>query len=125
MVKKNLLVFFLALVGMSTKLSAQHPQLLTSVPLKVYGVDPTGTLGDGHRGPVVTPEVSQAAYILYIYDAAYAFTLRLLDEYGQEVYTAVVAAGTASVVLPATLTGTFTLQLIPGGDYYYEGEIEL
>lgn len=124
MVKKNLLLFFFALVGMSTKLSAQHPQLLTSVPLKVYGVDPTGTLGDGHRGPMVTPEVSQAAYILYI-DATYAFTLRLLDEDGQEVYTAAIAAGTASVVLPATLAGTFTLQLIPGGDYYFEGEIEL
>jgi len=77
------------------------------------------------KSPVEPPMVSLDDHTLYIYDVAYDFTLMLVDENDDVIYSTFVPANTASVVLPSTLTGTYTLQLIPNGTYYFEGEIEL
>ena len=93
------------------------------IPLQVEYVDPTGNQGSRPRPPVARPTISLDGHTLYLYNVGYDLTLRLLDEDGEVAYTATVAAGTASVELPATLTGTYTLQLFPGGSYYFEGII--
>ena len=106
-------------------ISAQTAIVGSSITLQVHQVDPTGTLGSGQRTPVLIPTVSLDDHTLYLYDVAYDFTLMLVDENDDVVYSTFVPANTASVVLPSTLTGTYTLMLIPNGTYYFEGEIEL
>ena len=77
------------------------------------------------KSPVEPPMVTLDDHTLYLYDVAYDFTLMLVDENDDVVYSTFGPANTASVVLPSTLTGTYTLMLIPNGTYYFEGEIEL
>ena len=54
--------------------------------------------------------------------------LYLVDNSGEEpdlVYQVFVPANVGVVYLPATLTGTYELQLYEGGAYYFYSEIEL
>ena len=80
------------------------------------------------KSPALPPEapvVSIDDHTLYLYDVDYDLTLCLLDEDGEEVYTVFIPANTASVVLPATLTGDYELQLYTDGIYYFAGWVEL
>ena len=54
--------------------------------------------------------------------------LYLVDTTGEEpvvIYQVYVPANVNTVILPATLAGTYELQLYDGGEYYYYSEIEL
>ena len=51
--------------------------------------------------------------------------LTLLDEDSEVVYQTVVPSSVSVVVLPATLSGDFELQLDYGGNYYFYCEIAL
>ena len=116
----------LILMAMSTIGLLAHPIVssqLFEIPLSVSHVDPTTGHGGYPRTPVNVPHIAIDGHTLYLYNVGYDLTLRLLDEDGEEVYTVTVAAGTTSVELPATLTGPHTLQLFPGGSYYFEGII--
>ena len=54
------------------------------------------------------------------------YTLTLLNEDGDVVYSTVVPAGTSTVTLPATLTGDYELRLYPDGTaYFFYVHIEL
>ena len=92
----------------------------------VWQVKPVTPIIGGNplpKSPVEPPMVSLDDHTLYLYDVAYDFTLMLVDENDDVVYSTFVPANTASLVLPSTLTGTYTLMLIPNGTYYFEGEI--
>ena len=95
------------------------------VQLQVQIYDPVISGNSMPKSPVEPPMVSLDDHTLYLYDVAYDFTLMLVDENDDVVYSTFVPANTASLVLPSTLTGTYTLMLIPNGTYYFEGEIEL
>lgn len=77
------------------------------------------------KSPVQSPLVSIDGHTLYLYDIGYDLTLCLVDENDDVVYTVFVPAGTTSVVLPSTFTGSFELQLFPGGLYYFVSDITL
>ena len=80
------------------------------------------------KSPALPPEAPEASiddHTLYLYDVDYDLTLCLLDEDSGEVYTVFIPANTASVVLPATLTGDYELQLYTDGIYYFAGWVEL
>lgn len=64
-------------------------------------------------------------YPLFFTNVGYDLTLVLLDEGGDIVCTTEVPAGTAEVDLPATLSGTYVLELYPSGSYYFYSEIIL
>ena len=94
-------------------------------PLQVGYVDPSGNQGPRPRGPILVPDVSLDSHTLYLYNVGYDLTLVLLDEDDEVAYTAFIPANTASVVLPATLSGDYEMQLYPGGSYYFYGWVEL
>ena len=96
-----------------------------TVPLSVGYDDTTGTIPDRPRGPVLVPDVNLDSHTLYLYNVGYDLTLVLLDEDDEVAYTAFIPANTASVVLPATLSGDYEMQLYPGGSYYFYGWVEL
>jgi len=54
------------------------------------------------------------------------YTLELRDATDTVVYSTYLPAGTTTVVLPSTLSGTFELRLVPFfATYYYRGYISL
>ncbi len=71
------------------------------------------------------PNTSLDENTLYFYNVDYDLTLVLLDEDGEEAYTTFVPAGTATVVLPSSLSGVYELQLLPGGSFYFYTVIQL
>ena len=96
-----------------------------TVPLCVGFDDTSGTMPDLPRTPIACPHVSLDGHTLYLYSVGYDLTLVLVDEEENVVYTTFIPANTSSVVLPATLSGDYEIQLYPGGDYYFYGWIEL
>lgn len=122
--KKNVLKFAL----MTAMLSMPNICLNATVdiPMSVDYVDPKNNQDNPHRGPVLVPNVSIDGHTLYLYHVGYDLTLVLLDEDGEAVYTVYVPAGTSAVMLPATLSGDYEIQLYPdGSSYYFFGWVSL
>ena len=83
--------------------------------------DPTTDMGGPQRGPALVPEVSIEDYTLTFSTPCYGYTLELLDENGDVVYTTIITSTTVN--LPTTLSGEYQLRLIPndGGSIYFYG----
>ena len=123
--KRQSFIFLSLVVAMLSLSNVRVSATPVQIPLEVGYVDPNTDQDGRHRGPVQPP-------IVYIEDgtltfdanhADYVFTL--LDEDGEEVYTAIVPSAVTIVQLPSTLTGLHEIQLYPGGDYYFTGDIVL
>ena len=116
MVKKYLFLFIL-IVGFSVQ--AQGSQQGNEIDLAVGIIDPTNPNGESPRGPVLPPSVSIDGHTLYTQYVPFDATLQILDSSGAVVYSAFVPAFTHSVILPASLTGDYVIQLIEGYWYFY------
>ena len=93
------------------------------VPLGTGYNDPTEGQGEPHRGPVVVPEVSIDGYELSFDTPCLGFTLQLVDENDNVVYSTIVNSST--LMLPSTLSGEYEILLIPntGSSIYFYGFI--
>lgn len=123
MKKEILSIVAIAIMAFSTQAYADNDSG-TSINLEVSIYDPTGNIGGPHKGPVLIPEVSLDGHTLYFFTPCDGFTLNLVDENEVVVYTIVIPTGATSLVLPATLSGDFELQLI-SGNYCFWGWIGL
>ena len=124
--KKILSIVAFLLLGMA--LYAQVPSLVTELTFQVGFSDPTKASGELPRGTVNPPSACLDDHTLYISGEHSDYTLYLVDTSGEEpdvVYQVYIPANVCVVVLPATLTGTYELQLYDGGEYYFYSEIEL
>lgn len=92
--------------------------------LTVNGKYDIRPIGNGHaKSPIQPPAVFIEDYTLSFNAFEDDVVIQLLD--GDDVaYEVNVPAGTSSVVLPSTLSGEYTLQLI-WGNWVFSGEIEL
>ena len=114
--------FFLSMMMVMLPLSnvdvTAKPEI---VPLQVGYEDPTNTQGERPRSPI--PQVSIEDYTLTFTTPCYGFTLELLDEDDDLVYTTIITS--ATVNLPTTLSGEYQLRLIPndGGSIYFYGYV--
>ena len=88
-------------------------------------VDDTPAVPGHNKSPLMLPTVDQDGHVLTFIGSHADYTLTLLDENGDEAYVVAVPSSTSIVVLPATLTGTFEVQLDFGGSYIFVSEIEL
>lgn len=82
---------------------------------------------DRPRGPVYVPEVGQTDHTLFFPDETDLFlNIYSEDEDGELLleYSTAVPAATLSITLPATLAGTFVIEVIRA-DQHFQGEIEL
>ncbi len=124
--KKILSIVAFLLLGMT--LFAQVPSQVTELTFQVGYTDPTKSLGEFPRGTVNPPSACLDDHTLFINGEHSDYTLYIVDTSGEEtdvVYQIYVPANVSAVVLPATLVGTYELQLYDGGEYYYYSEIEL
>ena len=97
-----------------------------SVDFSVEIIDNSPILPGHGKSPILVPSVMLNDHQLEFQGNHPVYTLVLLHEDGEVVYSTVVPTGTSTVVLPATLTGDFELRLYPDGTaYFFYGWIEL
>ena len=114
---KKLLLCLLSFFALSTGAAED-------IPFNVGWDDPTSNGYPTPKVPIRTPSVSLDDHTVYFYTPCDGDTLRLVDENDVVVYTLVIPTGTTSLVLPATLSGEFEIQII-SGCYCFWGVIEL
>lgn len=86
--------------------------------------DETGSAGLP-KSPDNTPTVSLDDHTLYFAEAfSEVVAIELKDASGAVVYSTNLPVGTQTLVLPATLSGTYTIYIYVGGLCYY-GQITL
>lgn len=118
MYKKILLSIALFLgVGVTSLWAAQIPM---NIIVK-------GGVGNGHTYAPARPwYISQDDYAFTLAATPEDYTLVLLDEDGEIVYTDTLPSGSTMFVLPSTLSGSFEIRLMPfASTYYYRGYLEL
>ena len=86
--------------------------------------DPEQNFPSYPKTPIVPPSVSLDDHTLYFATPCDGCTLNIVDGNGVVVYTIVIPTGTTSLVLPATLSGEYGLQII-SGIYLFFGTIDL
>ena len=127
--KKRLLMLLLVIAGLSVSKSiAKVCDDLIEVDLQVGILHPYGSGNPLPKSPINPPSASLDGHTFYINGEHSGYTLYLIDNSGDEpdvVYQVVIPAGVNAVVLPATLSGTYELQLHNGGAFYFYAEIEL
>ena len=89
------------------------------IPFNTGKIDPTLGGPGGHKSPVCVPIVYQDGNVLTFETPCDGCTLQLVDEDDDVVYSIVIPAGTTTLVLPATLSGTFELQIIRDNWLFY------
>ena len=117
MKKRLLFVCILLLSAMST-ISAQH------VDLGVRIDDVTGAGPGNNKSPIEIPYVWQDDHLITLSASHPEYVLNLVDSNDTVVYSVIVPATVSLVQLPASLTGTYELQLIQGNLCFY-GDITL
>ncbi len=125
---KKVLSIVVLLLFLGGAVFAQDPSHVSNLDFQVGITNPTGSLGELPRTPVNPPSASLDDHTLYINSEHPAYMLYIVDTTGEEpdaVYQVYVPANVSTVVLPATLIGTYELQLYDGGYYYFYSEIEL
>jgi len=99
---------------------------IANVSFSVGVIVKSGTYNPFPKSPNDPPTATLEDNMLTFTSEHADYTLTLLDEEGETIYTTYVSSSVNVVVLPATLTGNYELRLIPDtGNYYFYGEIIL
>lgn len=114
----------LCILAMPAFMNAQHPHHGLPIPFIKGYVNTTKPLNPKPKSPVVEPNVYIEGNVLTFETSCDGCVLQLVDEEDDVVYTIVIPAGTTTLVLPATLEGTFELQIIDG-EWLFYADIEL
>ena len=121
---KTLLTTICVLTTPLSVMAQQNNGQGEQIDLQVNIINPRGVLGGGHKGTVQPPYVTYLDHTLYIWSQHNGYTLTLLDDNDTVVYQTYVALGVQYAVLPATLSGSFTL-VLSDDTYLYTGVIDL
>lgn len=89
------------------------------IPFQTGKIDPTKPWPGNPKSPVLAPTVYIDGNVLTFDTPCDGCVLQLVYEDDEVVYTIVIPAGTTSLVLPSTLSGTFELQIIDGEWMFY------
>ena len=123
MEKKLLLIIAICSLAilMTSSGRYQDPDFLE---LSASIIDPTEEHDDNPKSPILIPSVSLDDHTLYFATPCDGCTLNIVDSNDVVVYTTVIPTGATSLVLPATLSGEYELQIISAG-YLFYGTIDL
>ena len=118
MVRKLFLFVFLLIGVGSFSYGAQQ------IPMQIIDeIPPSG----GHSYVPARPwYIIQDENVFTLATTPEDYTLVLLDEDGEIVYTDTLFSGSTMFILPSTLSGNFEIRLMPfASTYYYRGYLEL
>ena len=125
--KKSILLL-LCLLGLMQNVSAagvRSGDPGDPIVLNLIGIEDDMGLGGIPKSPDNTPTVSLNDHTLYFADAfSEVVAIELKDASGAVVYSTNLPVGTQTLVLPATLSGTYTIYIYVGGLCYY-GQVTL
>lgn len=97
-----------------------------TVNLSASLIDPTPASYPLPKSPVIIPIIDLDDYVVTFQNNNTNFSLQLIDENDNVVYTNYVPSTLTIVTLPSWLSGDYEIQLIPdSGDYYFYGTINL
>ena len=120
--KKSILLL-LCLLGLMQNVSAagvRSGDPGDPIVLNLIGIEDDMGLGGIPKSPDNTPTVSLNDHTLYFADAfSEVVAIELKDASGAVVYSTNLPVGTQTLVLPATLSGTYTIYIYVGGLCYY------
>ena len=115
----------LPMLAIAAMLPFSHVQAdPTDLFLQVKIEDPDNNLPGNPRSPVLIPEFTQDGYTLTAGSNTAGSTVELLDENDNVVFTSYIYIEGDTIVLPSTLSGTYTIR-VTRGDITFVGEIEL
>jgi hypothetical protein len=118
MVRKLVLFVILLIGGCSFSYGAQQ------IPMHIIDETPVG-----HSGPYAPARpwyITQDEKVFTLAATPEDYTLVLLDEDGEVIYSDTLISGSTMFVLPSTLSGSYELRLMPlASTYYYRGYITL
>lgn len=97
----------------------------SSICWTVCAVDPVCGGLPMPKTPVRPPQATLDGHVLTFTSGHADYTLTLFNEDGDEAYTVFVPYDVDVVMLPATLTGSYGIQLDFGGSYVFVSEILL
>lgn len=116
---KKTLLFVLLLIGGCTFAFGQN-----QIPMQIINNG-----GASHGNTLAPPRpwyITQNENVLTLPAFDEGFTLQLLDEDENVVYSTYIPAGTTQVILPSTLSGDFEIRLVPfNAIYYFRGYLIL
>lgn len=122
---KKVLLFFALICSLSV---FAGNGIVSYLDFTVSIIKGTGASNPYPKSPETPPDAPEATLednVLTFTSSHDDYTLTLLDEDSEVVYQTVVPSSVSVVVLPATLSGDFELQLDYGGNYYFYCEIAL
>ena len=85
----------------------------TTIDLNVGYINPSGTISQKPKAPVNPPYVEQDGYTL-TFGFHSDYTLCLIDDNENVIYTTYVPASVSSVALPSSLSGTYEIPCCGG-----------
>ena len=115
--------YFIAIIMFIIPLTTMADGFGESIIFQV-SYDDKSPLNPFPKLPVSPPSVSYDDHTLYFETPCDGCTLNIVDSNNVVVYTTVIPTGTTSLVLPATLSGEYELQIIRAG-YLFYGMIDL
>lgn len=113
-----LIISLMAIAAVNIRVQASLP-----IIMEVSKIDPIGEQTHP-KSPLMPPSVSLEDHTLYFETPCDGCTLNIVDENNVVIYTLVIPTGTTSLVLPSTLSGEFTIEIIRG-NYLFYGTIDL
>ena len=116
------LLFILATL---CSLTANAVSEVLNVIFTVDIVHPGGSGNSQPKAPIRPPQATLDGHVLTFTSDHADYTLTLFSEDGDEAYTVFVPYDVDVVMFPATLTGTYGIQLDFGGSYVFVSEIFL
>lgn len=125
---KKLLLLFAFFYSMTTWANVEtlFSVMVSRIDFSVGLIKPKGLGEQKPRTPIHAPEASLEGHTLYLAEGHPACTLLLKDTDDETVYEVDVLESVDVVELPATLTGTYELQLYyENCNYYFYAEIDL
>ncbi len=118
------LLTLLCILALPALMNAVSPHLGLPIPFQSGRIRPTKPGTPNPKSPVLAPTVYIDGNVLTFETPCDGCVLQLVDEDDDVVYTTIIPAGTTTLVLPATLEGTFELQIIDG-EWMFYADIEL
>ena len=118
------LLTLLCILAMPAFMNAVCPPPGLHITFQRGYIKPTKPGTPNPKSPVLAPTVYIDGNVLTFETPCDGCVLQLVDENEDVVYTTIIPAGTTTLVLPATLEGTYELQIIDGDTLYY-ADIEL
>jgi len=122
---KKILLLFVVMLSMGMSLTiAGNGNGSGKLPFTVKPTNIGGELSQPSKAPILIPAVYLDGHTLSFDAAIEGCEVRLLDEDENVIFSDFIAISQTSLTLPATLSGTFELQIIRGNFIFY-CEIEL